>query len=477
MPPSATDLTNAVKQALKLMEVVAKPLVEYAHELFDPDIRMSMRDIAEAFREAGWDGLGSYNTVTKYVRQLLGAMHRDLETRRAFLATAFREKIRTPDPVGDALRARKSIADLLQEVGMAAAFGRNLDLATDRFWGGMVEAWIAADVQLRANQRKMKLITPAFFTEICADASYEAYIETLGPPDDLSGDDLLAVVLWLDGPFRKLIKAKTDPDDTEPHQVTLCVLGTWMETLSPGSYRYSSPFAECLVGLEIRGNRDAGEDEDQDGGGTMEADFVRGVQRFSEVLAKIMLVEFSKRLDGESAIAALDAVSQAWRALPSDEKAELQDRLHGEPSVAIDAVARFVAGRMPLFRRHHPFVRPVRPRILRPYLEHLKSLEYAIEEVRDLARELEIDVGDLEEATKRVEDAVKMEVKRVIALAAELVDPDSEGTRARLARGEELITKAESGFSPGRVRPHLLFKYAAERSLLEDVLVRKGKQM
>jgi hypothetical protein len=250
-----------------------------------------------------------------------------------------------------------------------------------------------------------------------------------------------------------------------------------METLSPGSYRYSSPFAEFLVGLEIRGNRDAGEDEDQDGEGTMEADFDRGVQRFSEVLAKIMLVEFSQRLDGKSAIAALDAVSQAWRELPSDKQAELRDPPLGEPSVAIDAVARFVAGRMPLFRRHHPFVCPVRSRILRPYLEHLDSLVDAIEEVRDLAGKNKLNIGDLEKTTKEVVAAVRTEVARVIALAAELVDPNSEGTRARLARGDELIRKAESGFSPGRVRPHLLFKYAAERSLLEDVLVRKGKQM
>jgi hypothetical protein len=458
LPPDARELSEAIKLASQLLEAASKPLKRQAYELFPRDAVMGLGDIAKVFEEYQWSGLGARNTVDKYIKVILKDMYRNIETRRAFLASAAREKLPSLDPAAAAIEARKAITSLLHEIGMGAAFERNIDVFVDQVWWELADAWTVADGAHREKMKCMKLVSPALFAEACVDSSYTRYAEALRPPPDLGGDQMTDVALWLDGEFRQTLLSR---DDAAEHEAldTLCVLDGWLEYLCPGDRRYSNAFAECIVALSIPGD-DARESRARE--------FESGLRRFGGILGKVLLVEFSRKFDAESLIPQIEEMVRCWDEMDEGRKAELTETLIGDPVSAMDTVKAFLQTGVPYFNRRFPFVATVRYGFFRQYIEDLDSLRNALEELKGLATQ-----SDWKFELLPLEESIRNESRRVKEVAKGLADPADQARRDRMAEGKKLI--AQSKFILGRVNPHLLFRYAAERSLETDTFTKRVK--
>ena len=456
LPPDARELSEAIKLALQLLEAASKPVVQYAYELFPRDSVMSTKGIADVFKEHGWKDLESPNPFERRIRNILKMMYRDIETRRAFLACTTREKLPSLDPTTAAIDVRKAITSLLYELGMATAFDRQIDVLVDQVWWELADAWTVADEARREKLKGMKLVSPALFAEACVDLSYTGYAEALRPPPDLSGDQMTDVALWLHGEFRETL---VNGNDVADHEVldSLCVLNGWLEALCPGDRRYSNAFAECIVGISLAGEH-AWENK--------ERDFDSGLRRFGGILAKVLLVEFSRSLEAEALIPRIEEMARSWHELDDEKKAELIETLIGNPVIAMDAVKAFLQRGVPYFHRRFPFVATARHGFFRQYIEDLDSLRSALEELKDLATQ----TGRGFELSP-LEVSIDTETRRVKEVAKGLATPADEARRDRMDKGKMLIEKSK--FTLGSVNPYLLFRYAAERSLETDTFTRK----
>ena len=78
-----------------------------------------------------------------------------------------------------------------------------------------------------------------------------------------------------------------------------------------------------------------------------------------------------------------------------------------------------------------------------------------------------------ESELQKLEDAIRSEKTRIIELSEKLADLDDAETQRRVKRVGTLMASLAKEFSPGRINPHLLFRYAAQRGLMEDLLVRR----
>lgn len=463
LPPETTrfhdarDVTAAVKLASRILEEASKPKKEYAYEIFPRNAVMSMKSIASTFKEWGWEVLNSPGATSKYVGQLLDSIYRDIQIRRGLQATALRQRGRRGDPGDETRVACIVIKNLLRDLGMDTAFGRQLDDAVGRFWHDLVDIWLKTDQQLKKDIEKIPAVSPTLFSEICVDSSYEEYAAARKPPDNLGTDGLLSVNLWLDGTFRDRFAGDGDMDDS---LITLSTLNRWPEYLCPGESRYSNPFAECIAEL-------ARSAEERDG---LQGKFDLGVRRFREIWARLMLIEFSRTCCSEPAIQRLQDIGGVWRELEPGERADISETVSDDPARLVECVAGFLRGGLPLSLMALPFHGGgVQSPALRPYARELDALLHGLSQVSQLAWRLNIPKDDSQE----IENAVRAERARIIEMDATLMDPASTATQERVRGGAEVVQRLKSPSSFGRIKPHLLFRYAYDHSLLDELLVKK----
>ncbi len=454
--PDASDVTAAVQLASRLMEEASKPAVKNAYEFFPRNAEMNMAEIAKIFEDHKWAVLTSRGTVLKYVGQLLDSMYRNIQVRRSLLATALRQRERRVDPGDEARVAGVVIKNLLRDLGMDTAFGLQLDDAVGRIWHDIVDIWLKTDQQLKRDLVKIPSVSPSLFSDICVDSSYEQYAAARRPPDGLGTDGLLSVILWLDGTFRKQLAKSGDIDGSLN---TLSMLDRWPEYLCPGERRFSNPFAECITEL-------AKSAEERDG---LLEKFERGVQRYGGIWARLMLMEFSKKCTAEPATQRLQEIVRAWNELESGKKAEIGESFYDDPARVVGCVVSFLQGEMPLSLTTLQFHGSgILTPALRPYARELDSLLLGLREVSELARRLNIS----EDYSQEIKDAIRAEKTRISEMGTVLADPDKAATQERVSFGGRVIQGLKPPSSLGRINPHLLFRYAYDNKLLDDLLVK-----
>jgi hypothetical protein len=238
-------------------------------------------------------------------------------------------------------------------------------------------------------------------------------------------------------------------------------LNLWPEFLCPNDRHISKPFAECIAGL----NADPVEQE------ALSGTFDLGIQRFSRILGRFMFAEFSGNFSADSLSGCLHEIRRTWDAQELGTRANLSEMFPADPPRTIECISSFLRGEMPFFPVSLPFHGfGVASPILRPYAQHLDMLLHSLRELRQLAYHLNV-----KDEFQETEDAIRAEKTRIVGMGEELVDTENKATQEKIGKGEELVKPLESKFNPGKINAHLLFRYAAERGLREDLLVRKGR--
>jgi len=149
---------------------------------------------------------------------------------------------------------------------------------------------------------------------------------------------------------------------------------------------------------------------------------------------------------------------------------DISEAIHDDPARLVECVTGFLRGEMPLSLTTFPFHgSEIQSPALQPYARELDSLLLGLREVSELALRLNIPKDDSQE----IEDAVRAEKARIKAMGAALKDPANPTTQERFRRGEEVVKGLKSPSSLGKIKPHLLFRYAHDHNLLDDLLVKK----
>ena len=453
--PDSRELAEAVAVASRIVDEAARTPQLMAYQIFPREGQLSIREIAEVFKEHEWKKVNSPGTVTTLVRDLLDAMHRDIQEQRALVAAAFRNKRLAIEPEQAEFAAIARFKSVIQELGMDLAIGTKLNDLANRFWHDLVEAWLQGENEIGKNLAKLSGASPSVFSAICPNSSYEEYLEARRPPRDLGADGLLAVILWLN---HRLRGALAEGENRESANNILSELNLWPGFLFPIDRHTSQPFAEYLGSLNVEPVDEL----------ALLKKFDLGVQRFSNVLGRVMLAEFSTKIPNNKRSEFLQELRNKWNNLEADEKANLSEMIFGEPTQTFECVSSFLRGEMPYFPTRLPFHGAGTPFPIRPYAQNLEMLLHSVREAGRLACHL-----GMADGLQDIDDLVKEEHVRIVEASGELSDSQHKATQEKIARGEKLAQEVASKFNPGTVNAHMLFRYAAERGLQPVRLVRR----
>lgn len=449
------DLKMAVRTATQLLEEASKPLKQEAYELFKSDEIKSLNELADIFED--WKDLKSVNTVTKNVLELLDLLHRDIEKRRTVIAIARRQRMANrflPDAGEET--AKESIKALLLAQGMDTEFGSGIQGAVDGIWSDIVERWLATDKQWRQALESDPAVSEELFHNICPEIDYREYLANRYPQRDFSAAAMLDIIMWLDRRFRRL-KAKA----WKEHLPKLVVLGHWLERLLPRSIRLASPLGELTHAIgRLKGSTKT----------PIKTGLDTTISRMSEIWASVRLGELSARVRDSLTSAPIRDILAAWENLPASDQKELSEPILWEPRAAIDTLARFIEGSEIYLPMILPFQR-TRMNIswLSPYQKKLDALSMTITALEHLESTLSAHGGGV---AKQLREAMSVEQASITDLDLSLVDTDSAESNDGCDRAEKLLDFAVKTFSPGRIRPYPLFRYAAQRGWKRELLAR-----
>lgn len=465
IPPGAWDFqdlrmaSEAVKLASRIMEEASKQTTIRAYTLFDSEAELNMRDIAETFREHGWAKLQSHNTVAKLVLELFDAMHRDIQYRRALLATAFRNKSTRIDPEEAESEARRGIKDLLQSLGMNFLVAHRIDDLVNHVWLDLVDEWLIGERHLKKELAKLECASATLFSEICVDSSYEDYAIAQKYPKALAENELLAVVLWMKVRLRRELE---NVETREGVMAKIVALNQWPGLLYPGERHISKPLAECISYLKDH-------EVEQE---TLLKKFDQGIDKFSQFLGCSMLIDFSREFHTEQLLFCLKQIKSDWDNAREEDKEQLSEFFDDEPPLEIKWISSSSWDTVPFYPMGMPYDgRDVKSPILYPYAKRLDRLLHSLGNCEYLASSLFCHAG-VTQGLQRAESVVRSEKARIIQMSEELQDDKTETYQRRISLGEKLTEPLGSEFKPGKIKVHLLFRYAAERGLMEDRLVK-----
>lgn len=451
----AREIANAVALATRIMEEASKLPKVRAYELFQRGAGLGIGEIAEIFAEKGWDKLKSYNSVADRVRDLLETMHQDIQVRSALVTASFRQRFSRIDPEETEREARAGIKSLLRKLGMNTFIDHRLEDVANRFWVDLIEVWLLGERQMNDELAKSAVASPALFSSICLDSSYENYTRWRRPPDGLAADGLFGVILWINTHLRHQIAEAGKQKDAMDK---LFKLNLWPEFLCPEDRRYSKPFAECIASVN------AGPTTED----SLLEKFDLGIQRFSWILARFMLSEFSAQFSTEPLCRSFDRITTSWNQLEPGEKMNLSEGFVADPPQIIECISSFLRGEVPFFPARFPFHGVgMKFLILRPYAQNLDRLLHSLGEASQLAHRLAVSDGFIE-----FQAAVRAEQTRILQMAEELGDAESQATQQKISEGEKLMKPLEKKFDLGKINAHSLFRYASTRGLLNDLLIR-----
>lgn len=482
-------LSEALSLASRLLEEASRPRKEFAYELFCEDAAMTMREVAETFEEYNWEGLVAPNTIAKYTRLILDDMHRQIEIRRALLSTASRHVPGGVNLIRDRPRASRMIKNLLVDLGMARSFGADLEFVVERTWNELSETWLKADGRLREEMARLHPISPSMFSEICIDVGYNQYVATRCPKGVLKSSGLLDVIRWLDGPIRKKLLGDDGEggQDREKTQGLLALINHWPDYFFPGDWRYSNPFAECIVAFDKTGLGDgitadveADDDVPDDDRVRLERTFDSGIDGLATVWAKLKLRELAKKLTTASAIKSLEKAAGWWDSHAGEDGCVNADAFVADPADVIDSLARFLRGEQLYLSRSLPLTGELKKGLLKPFLRDLESLLLDFNLLIGFSEQTEAfgepDQLHEEDGWKElmsVREALRKENASLFALDKKITEAIPESVHAVYSKAEKIIDDATPKSRPGQVNAHLLFRYAAERGILNTLLTRR----
>ena len=461
-PPGHRDshdsrkVSEAVALASRIVEQASKGPVLKAYELFGSEAKLSMREIAETFKERGWAKLHSHNPVTNLVRELLEAMHCDIQYRRTLIAAAFRSKSMRIDPEEAEHEACAGIKTLLRNLGMDFMIAQRMDDVASRVWHDLIEEWLIGECPLREELTKTACASTSLFSAICGNSSYDDYIKARRPSETLGADELLAVTLWMTSRLRSQL---LDVESRDGVTDKLFRLNLWPEFLYPGDRQISQPFAECIAVIK----EEPIEEE------ILLETFDLGIQRFIRLLGRFMLANFSKKFATEPFSECLDEIKKTWISQDEDEKESLSGLFEVNPLQNIKSILSFSRGDMPLYPVRMPFDGiGVESPVLLSYAQHLDMLLNSLREASFLADRLNV-----QDRLQNAAATVRAEKIRMIEMSKELKDTENKATQEKIVAGGMLLMPLETNFNLGKINAHLLFRYAAERGLQGDRLVKQ----
>jgi hypothetical protein len=188
------------------------------------------------------------------------------------------------------------------------------------------------------------------------------------------------------------------------------------------------------------------------------------------IWSKVRLAEFSGEIRPSLGIGEIHAIRATWEGLAPAERQSLAEECTWEPHEVIGSVLRFIEGTGFFFPSTLPFHGSgTKLPHLRPYLRKLDALMASIAVLELLARRFS---GDADGSVKQIKHAVEKERARIVDLGESLADQESGESKESCMRAVAILNIDGRQTSPGRIRPYTLFRYAAQRGWLRDLLAR-----
>jgi hypothetical protein len=488
------QISAALRTARVLIAEAEKHPQIHACDLFEPHQVMSVKDIAQCFKEHDWSSLSSEGSVKKRAIEILTALHHDIQRRSNLLNSAFQQLHRNINPEHAEREAARHIRELLERLGMSSAFGDGITQAVTNTWQRLLEEWLGRVLSAREQIEQTRKHTPEYFESICPDLNYSDFCASLRPPADLCSDDLLNLGLWLNHDFRKRLTDRQVECSNELDG--LATLNHWPECIFPYEPDLAKPFAAFLS--SIKADYDEASDDLKN--------FDRGIIRLSMLISRMRMKELSELIQqpraveapGEGKIAKNagkagqakaskqakikppEAEAKPWVAplerfqeirskfwaLTEEQKTSLDETFFSDITVMVDAAVEFLAtGRLVTGMAKYPWnTYMFRNPLLKTYATSLYSLHRYFKEQDRLFTDLGVDKAELIGMTS----VIDQEMETVNNLNGELKNAGDHLSK-RLDEGrklfEALVFKAPS---PGRIRPYLLFAYARDSKSLKD---------
>ena len=485
-------VSAAVTTARQLLNEAGRQPKMHACDLFSHEAMMTYDDIAETFAENGWESLGSGNSVAKRVNEILVELHRDIGRRRDLMDASFRSIHLRMNPDELSIEAKRGLRDLVGGLGLADGFGETLDAVVSDAWSQLLGRWVKRTFTAVERLEATRLHTPEHFNAICVDTDYSAFSDAIVTMPELSADRFLNVILYVSETLRPVLKERPLRSDELER---LAAANSWPERLFPDDPPLARPFAE-LLDYDAKGGADAKP--------RIEA-LERGLARFTWTFIGIKTKELAgilMRSDGratretvsEEVTQVADAVedrsmaaddshpslprqlidlTSCFEALPRDQKEILAERFSEDPQILVRRLERLLTE-----GRYRDFGQSSLPwdgtglkfMPFRRYAIRIVSIRRLIGEVGELSRCC--GQGIAVEGLLQILDAEK---KRLAIEDGELrLQGPHHSLKSRLKEGGQLLDSAPSQTKRwGRIRPHLLFAYARDKGMLEDVLFRR----
>ena len=508
--PGPGQVDSAVRASRALINEVRQSR-SHPCNVFDSAAIMSMEDMAEHFKEHDIRKLTSTASVTRRVLKILIALHRDIQRRENLITAAFRQFASRINADDAELESKRLIRVLLERTRLSLAFDRHCEEVVSAVWQFLIERFLMQERRTRAQIESTRNHTREYFELICTDMKYDQFTAGLAPPENLKADQMLDLIIWLEERFATHLRTRSiDQDDL----VRLEAINRWPAFIYPNDSILSRPFAVFLAEYT------AGDD------GTEEhaVRFHDGLQRLSELEQRIRISELAGRwinygsigeqdgrheTSGPSANSGADTVDDPaaikataesiltdsaggsadggqerwggvndwqmldwlrglrseWRRLDQETRSSMAERFFIDPENLVAQAERFLSDGRILLLGAQPFDgNQVKNPLLRNHARNLQVLSRCLRELQRFAEA----VGRPADVTESLLRFLKREIEGWNEIDGSISHKESPERKRRLDSGQKTFdgVKCLDASAIGKVRPHLLFRYASDSGLL-----------